>query len=126
MKEGQSAKFYTRVDANLTEDLGRLRTYNARDDSEAYCTILHEVFRLFGEGVIASLEHTMGKYLSQTDGQLSNDKREDWEIEAVKGMMSHNNFAERPFAVLKAFAKMYPALSLRNLAWLCHSLVNGT
>ena len=126
MKEGQSAKFYTRVDANLTEDLATLRTYNAREDSVAYCTILHEVFRLFGEGVIASLEHTMGKYLSQTDGQLSNDKRKDWEIEAVKGMMSHNNFAERPFAILKAFAKMYPALSLRNLAWLCHSLVNGT
>ena len=58
------------------------------------------------------------EYLKQTDGELSNDKREDWEIEATKGMMSHNNFAERPFAVLKAFAKTYPALSLRNLAWL--------
>ena len=68
----------------------------------------------------------MDKYLKQTDGELSNDKREDWEIEATKGMMSHNNFAERPFAVLKAFAKTYPALSLRNLAWLSHSLVNGT
>ncbi len=31
-----------------------------------------------------------------------------------------------PFAVLRAFAKMYPALSLRNLAWLAHSLGNGT
>jgi hypothetical protein len=41
-------------------------------------------------------------------------------------MLCHNNHAERPFAVLRAFAKMYPALSLRNLAWLCHSLVNGT
>jgi hypothetical protein len=98
----------------------------ARSDSESYCTILRQVFRLFGEGIIASLEHTMGKYLKQTDGSLSNDKREDWEIQAVQGMMSHNNFAERPFAVLKAFAKTYPALSLRNLAWLSHSLVNGT
>jgi hypothetical protein len=41
-------------------------------------------------------------------------------------MLSHNNHAKRPFAVLRAFAKMYPALSLRNFAWLCHSLVNGT
>ena len=126
IKEGKSDKFYTRLEANIKDDLATLRTYNAREDSEAYCSILHQVFRLFGEGVIASLEHTMGDYLSQTDGHLSNDKREDWEIEAVKGMMSHNNFAERPFAVLKAFAKMYPALSLRNLAWLSHSLVNGT
>ena len=105
MKEGKSVKFYNRVDANIKEDLAKLRTYNAREDREAYCTILHQVFQLFGEGVIASLEHTMGKYLNQTDGQFSNDKMEDWEIEAVKGMMSHNNFAERPFAVLKAFAK---------------------
>ena len=126
IKEGQSLQFYSRVDANLDADLGTLRTYNARADSENYCTILRQVFRLFGEGIIASLEHTMGKYLKQTDGPLSNDKREDWEIKAVEGMMSHNNFAERPFAVLKAFAKTYPALSLRNLAWLSHSLVNGT
>ncbi len=47
-------------------------------------------------------------------------------MEAAQGMLSHNNHAERPFAVLRAFAKMYPALSLRNLAWLAHSLVNGT
>ena len=40
--------------------------------------------------------------------------------------MSHNNHAERPFAVLKAFARMYPTLSLQNLSWLTHSLVNGT
>ena len=126
IKAGQSDKFYTAVDANLEVDLDRLKTYNARADTESYCTILRKVLALFGEGVIASLDYTMDKYLKQTDGELSNDKREDWEIEATKGMMSHNNFAERPFAVLKAFAKTYPALSLRNLAWLSHSLVNGT
>ena len=116
IKAGQSDKFYTAVDANLEVDLDRLKTYNARADTESYCTILRKVLALFGEGVIASLDYTMDKYLKQTDGELSNDKREDWEIEATKGMMSHNNFAERPFAVLKAFAKTYPALSLRNLA----------
>jgi hypothetical protein len=72
------------------------------------------------------LEFTIKDYLRQTDGVLSNGKRETWELEAVKGMLSHNNHAERPFAVLRAFAKMYPALSLRNLAWLVHSLVNWT
>jgi hypothetical protein len=41
-------------------------------------------------------------------------------------MISHNNFAERPFAVVKALARMYPSLSLRNLSQLTHSIVNGT
>jgi hypothetical protein len=68
----------------------------------------------------------MGDYLPQTNGKLSNKNKEAWELEAATGMLSHNNHAERPFAVLRAFAKMYPALSLRNLAWLAHSLVNGT
>jgi hypothetical protein len=47
-------------------------------------------------------------------------------LNSVKKMVCHNNHAERPFAVLKAFAKMYPSLSLRNLSWLVHSIVNGT
>jgi hypothetical protein len=83
------------------------------------------VLTLFGQGIIASLEFTMSDYLKQTNGKLSNEKRESWELEAVKGMLSHNNFAERPFAVLRAIWKMYPALSLKNLGWLSHSLANG-
>jgi hypothetical protein len=122
----KSKLFYERIDAHLREDLARLRTYEQREDSEQYVKILREVFRLFGEGIIASLEYTMHDYLSQTNGKLSNMNKEQWELEAAKGMLSHNNYAERPFAVLRAFAKMYPALSLRNLAWLAHSLVNGT
>jgi hypothetical protein len=84
------------------------------------------VLALFGKGIIESLEFTMGDYLKQTNGKLCNDKRETWELEAVKGMVSHNNHAERPFAVLRAIWKMYPSLSLKNLGWLSHSLANGT
>jgi hypothetical protein len=127
MKEDRSEKCYEGLDAGLLyDDLARLKSYETRVDSTTYRTILLTVFRLFGEGIVASLKYTMGKYLSQTNGALCNANREDWEIEAVQGMMSHNNFAKRPFAVFKAFAKSYPALSLRNLAWLSHSLVNGT
>jgi hypothetical protein len=122
----KSKTFYNRMDANLQEDLNRLRTYQNRADSDTYGNILNEVFGLFGKGILASLEFTMKDYLRQTDGKLSNGKRESWELGAVKGMLSHNNHAERPFAVLRSFAKTYPALSLRNLAWLSHSLVNGT
>lgn len=126
IKEDRSDKFYEGLDAGLRDDLARMRTYETRVDSLTYRTILLAVFRLFGEGIVASLEYTLGNYLSQTNGALCNANREEWEVEAVQGMMSHNNYAERPFAVLKAFAKTYPALSLRNLAWLSHSLVNGT
>jgi hypothetical protein len=108
--------FYTHLDEHLKEDLVGLRTYLTRADSEVYGAILMEVFGLFGQGILDSLEYTMKDYLRQTEGKLSNGKRETWELEAVKGMLSHNNHAERPVAVLRAFAKMYPALSLRNLA----------
>jgi hypothetical protein len=68
----------------------------------------------------------MKHYLQQTDGKYANGKSKTWEKDAVNKMFCHNNHAERPFAVLKAFAKLYPALSLRNLSRLVHSLVNGT
>jgi hypothetical protein len=68
----------------------------------------------------------MKHYIKQTGGKLCNDNREEWENDAIAHMVSHNNYAERPFAVVKAFARMYPSLSLRNLSHLTHSLVNGT
>jgi hypothetical protein len=123
---GRSKKFYSRVDAHLTEDLQRIRNYGLREDSQKYCAILRDVLRCFGAGIIESLSYTMKHYIKQIDGSLSNDKREEWEKEAVKHMVAHNNYAERPFAVVKALARMYPSLSLRNLSHLTHSIVNGT
>ncbi len=122
----RSKRFYEKMDANLAHDLERLRTYENRADSVVYKSILLQVLSLFGKGIVESLEYTMKDYLRQTNGPLSNERREEWELQATKHMLSHNNHAERPFAVLRAFAKMYPALSLRNLSWLAHSLVNGT
>ena len=97
-----------------------------REDREKYCAILRDVLRCFGAGIIDSLTFTMKHYIKQTDGILSNEKREEWELAATKDMVAHNNFAERPFAVVKALARMYPSLSLRNLSHLTHSIVNGT
>ena len=122
----KSKKIYSRIDADLSQDLARLRPDILREDYEKYSYILKAVLCLFGQGIIASLEYTMGNYLKQTDGKLSNDKMEAWELEATKGMLAHNNYAERPFAVLRAVWKMYPSLSLKNLGWLSHSLANGT
>ena len=126
-KPGQrSKKFYSRMDANLTQDLAQLRTYESREDKDNYGSIFLQVLMLFGQGIIASLEFTMGNYLRQTDGLLQNANRNTWEFEATKKMLCHNNHAERPFAVLRGIWKTYPSLSLQNLGWLAHSLANGT
>ena len=95
------------VDLNLAADLDRLSSYKEREDCEKYTGLLRQVLKCFGEGIIESLTFTMKKYLRQTEGDLANDKREAWERAAVKKMVCHNNHAERPFAVLKAFAKLY-------------------
>jgi len=122
----RSEAFYDKIDCNLADDLKRIRNYNEREDSAKYVGLLRKVLQCFGEGIIQSLEFTMKNYLEQTDGKYANGKSKTWEKDAVNKMFCHNNHAERPFAVLKAFAKMYPSLSLRNLSRLVHSLVNGT
>ena len=124
--KGRSKKFYGGVDANLKRDLERLRINQEREDANQYKSILREVFGCFGYGIIDSLEYTMKDYLHQTDGPLRNDLREPWENKAVQQMVSHNNHAERPFAVVKEFWNIYPSLSLSNLSWLSHSISNGT
>jgi hypothetical protein len=123
---GRSKKFYSQVDGNLKDDLTRIKNFLDRDDSLKYCKILRDVFKCFGYGIIDSLEYTMKHYIKQTNGALANDKRDEWEKEAVQHMVSHNNYAERPFAVVKALSRMYPSLSLQNLSQLTHSIVNGT
>jgi hypothetical protein len=124
--KGRSRQFYKAVDRNLSDDLQRIGLNKDREDYDKYETIMRAVFKCFGLGIIDSLEFTMKDYLKQTDGDKQNANREDWEIKAVEKMVCHNNFAERPFAVLKAFARMYPTLSLENLSWLTHCIVNGT
>ena len=123
---GRSRRFYAKVDLNLHADLERLNFFKEREDYEQYSGLLRQVLKCFGEGIIESLTYTMKNYLRQTGGKLANENREPWERSAVHKMVCHNNYAERPFAVLKAYAKVFPSLSLSNLAHLVHSLVNGT
>jgi hypothetical protein len=124
--KGRAKTFYKGIDRDLTVDLQRLKPNLEREDTIKYTGIMCEVFGCFGTGIIDSLEYTLKDYLRQTNGVLRNDRREDWEKDAVAKMVCHNNFAERPFAVVKAFWRMYPSLSLHNLSWLGNSMVNGT
>ncbi len=112
------------MDRNLERDLLALRTFEAREDTVKYTTLLRNFLHLFGLGIIDSLEFSLHKYLRQTDGLLSNEKREYWENTAVEGMLCHNNNAERPFAVLRSYKRMYPSISLRNLSKLSQAMVS--
>jgi hypothetical protein len=103
-----------------------LRNFEARADSVNYIDLIRTVLKLFGMGIIDSLTHTMKKYLRQTNGEHANETRSDEDIERCTDMLCHNNNAERPFAVLRQYQRMYPFISLKNLAWLSTTLVNGT
>ena len=91
-----------------------------------YTELLRKILSIFGQGIIDSLEFTMGNYLRQTDGVLANDQREDWEEKAAEGLLCHNNHAERPFAVLRLYKRTYPSMSIRNLSKLSQTIVTGT
>jgi hypothetical protein len=68
----------------------------------------------------------MGKYLKATDGIYRNETRCDWELEAVGGLLSTNNAAERPFGIAKAYCQIYPSMKLRTLASYSLSTGNGS
>ena len=87
-------------------------------------TILKEVFGLFGAGIHESLQRTMGKYMF--DGLKSKENLSQWELDDSKHLLSHNNFAERPFAMVKALMKTFPSLKLSNAAAIASAKANGT
>jgi hypothetical protein len=126
LDRGRSRKFYKGMDARLDHDVAMLSDFNAREDATKYVALIKVVLKLFGMGIIDSLKHTMKKYLRQTEGENANDKRSDEDISRCSQMLCHNNNAERPFAVLRQYKRMYPSITLKNLAWLSNSLVNGT
>ncbi len=68
----------------------------------------------------------MKDYLRQTNGTLCTGAREAWELAKCKDMLCHNNGAERPFAVLRQYKRIYPSMSIDNLSKLSNSIVNGT
>ena len=67
---------------------------------------MKEVFGLFGAGIHESLQRTMGKYIF--DGLKSKKNLSQWELDDSKHLLSHNDFAERPFAMAKALTKTFP------------------
>ncbi len=107
-------------------DLTELREYTQREDIESYEPVLREVLVLFGTAIHTSLERTMGKYLRSTGRIYRNELRSDWELQKVAQLLSHNNAAERPFAIAKAHLKSFPTMKLSCLVNFALALTNGT
>ena len=122
----RSSKFYQDLEYTLEADMAKLRAYSGRADVKKYEDMLRTVIGLFGQGIIASLEFTMKDYLKQTNGRLRTEVRHESEVRKCKAMLCHNNHAERPFAVLRQYKRVYCSLSRPNLSKLSQSLVNGT
>jgi gas vesicle protein len=68
----------------------------------------------------------MGKYLRSTEGVFRNELRGDWEIDKVSQLLSHNNAAERPFAIAKAYLESFPTMKLSTLANFSLAVSNGS
>lgn len=103
-----------------------LRAFESRTDKEKYVPILKKILNLFGEGIHESLERTMGDYLEATEGKMAKSKLEPWVKARVVQLLSHNNHAERPFAVIKLFDQLFQTMSLSNLSGLSNARCNGT
>ena len=58
-----SVKFYMRLDKNKETNMAELNNFHARSDVLRYTQVLKQQLGLFGDGILVSLERTMGNYL---------------------------------------------------------------
>jgi hypothetical protein len=124
--EASSVEFYRVLERNKAEDLSELRQYSTREDLVIYEPVLREVLCLFGQAIKTSLQRTMGKYLESTGGVYRNELREEWELEKVSQLLSHNNAAERPFGIVKAYLDVFKTMKLSTLANFSLAITNGS
>jgi hypothetical protein len=58
-----SVKFYMRLDKNKETNMAELNNFHGRSDVLRYTQVLKQQLGLFGDGILVSLERTMGNYL---------------------------------------------------------------
>ena len=103
-----------------------LRAYSSRGDADKFTPILKQVLAIGGDAIHVSLKRTMGDFLEVTNGSRAESKLEPWMKARAMLLLSHNNPAERPFALMKFLDHLFPTMSLNNLSNASHALVNGT
>lgn len=124
--EAGSVHFYNVLNRTREDDLAELQSFEGRADLETYEPVLREVLNLFGKAIVMSLERTMGNYLKSTGGIYRNELRAEWELDEVAKLLSHNNPAERPFAIVKAYLRVYNTMKLSTLANFSLAMTNGS
>jgi hypothetical protein len=68
----------------------------------------------------------MGNYLKSTRGIYRNELRAEWEMEEVAKLLSHNNAAERPFGIVKAYLQVFTTMKLSTLVNYSLASTNGS
>jgi hypothetical protein len=122
-----STKFYSRLEKNKEKDMKKLNDFTTRADVLRYTEELQKQLSLFGDGILTSLQRTMGKYLQKTLGESRNELKEDLMREEVAKLLCTTNPAERPYAVAKAFLNLYCRMKLSTLlANFTLSVCNGS
>ncbi len=119
-------EFYQVLERNREDHLAELRQYETREDIDGYEPVVREILSLFGQAIKISLERTMGNYLKSNGGVFRNELREEWELDTVSQLMSHNNAAERPFGIVKAYLNVYKTMKLSTLANFSLAITNGS
>jgi len=121
----RNVEWHVEHDRRLSARKAVLREFRSRSDAAEYTVILKEVFALFGNGIKESLFRTMGDYLEATNGKFARSKLPEYVVEDSHDLYNHNNNAERPFAVMKAFQKQYPSMSVSMLGAMTHARMSG-
>ena len=97
-----------------------------REDRARYEIVLRNILSLFGKGIHESLQRTMGDYLEVTDGKFATSKLSEEDQRRKSELRNENNEAERGFAVIKAYKRLYPTMSLHNITAISHATIQGT
>jgi hypothetical protein len=113
-------------DTRKAQRLRRLRTCRDRPDAEECTVVLRQVLALFSEGTQEPFQRTMSDCLEDTNGDKAFSKTPEWRAKQDWDIHSHNNAAERPFAVIKALKRLFPSTKLSYLPALSLAKVNGT
>ena len=119
-------RWYQKKRERHASQMEGLRNFHEFEDQDGYIGILKEVMGLFGDAIHISFQRNIGDWLERTDGSQSNSKLTACARERKEGVLSHNNHAERTFAVFRSMLGRFPSMSLRNAASLSFSRLNGT
>jgi hypothetical protein len=121
----RNVAWHAKHDNRLPARKAKLREFRSRSDAAECTVVLREVFALFGNGIKESLTRIMSDYLEATEGKQARSKLPEWAVEESKPLHCHNNNAERPFGVMKAFQKQHPSMSVSVLGAMTHAGMSG-